>query len=348
MAASVRAWNTLSGHPEASWSVVVQAQIDPPPSMEDLRRRLAAASFSVHVAEGRHELELDRLLEAFADRPYRDGRPLIRVGRGPLGLILAAHHSALDGLGLMALLGLALDRPVRSGARGLREAGESPGSLVEAAARSGRALVVPPARVAPEGGERERGDRLLQADVASWPGGTPDLVAGVAGAIKAWNLARRTPSKRMEIAVGASRRPGDAPTLADESAYLRLRVPAWSPKVVRAALNEAVPEPRVQVPERAAMAVWPVARATSRRLGSSALVSNLGRITGPAALQWIAFWPVANGRSGVAVGAATVGERTTITLRLRRSDFGADSGTRLLEDIARRLRGTADLAGSQD
>jgi hypothetical protein len=348
MAASVRSWNALSGHPEASWSVLVHARIDPPPSMDALRGRLKAIPFSAYVLESRDELGLDRVREAFADRPYRDGRPLIRVAREPRGLVLAAHHSALDGLGLVALLGLALDRPVRSGARGLPGAGESRVSWPVSAIRLGRALVVPPDRVAPDGGERRRGDHLLQADATSWPGGTPDLVAAVAEAVAAWNAAHLTTSRRTEIAVGASRRRGDAPTLADESAYLRLSLPVWAPEVVRAALREAVPEPRLAIWEPAAMAVWPLARAASRRLGSTALVSNLGTISGPAALQRISFWPVAHGRSGVAVGAATVGERTTITLRARRSDFGADAGMRLLEEIAHRLSDRANPAGPQE
>src|SRR6266540_1297416 len=337
MGSSVRAWNALSGHPEVAWSVVLQALVDPVPSMDDLRRRLGAAPFRGHLAEAERESELDRLRDAFADLRYRDGRPLVRMARGPSGLVLAAHHSALDGLGLVALLGLALDAPVRSDVRGVPETGDAGRSLPVAVAALARAVVSPRARVAPDGGMRERGDHLLHADVAASPGGTSGLVAAVAEAITTWNAAHAGATAPMEIAVGASRRPGDRLTLADESTWMRVRVDAWSPETVRSALRASAVEFGPPVRGPAALAAWPVARATSRRSGSTALVSNLGRIEGAPGLRSLAFWPVAHGRSGVAIGAATVGERTTITLRARRSDFGPGPGARRLEEIARRL-----------
>jgi hypothetical protein len=70
-------------------------------------------------------------------------------------------------------------------------------------------------------------------------------------------------------------------------------------------------------------------RALAPRLGSTFLTSNLGVVTA-APVESLAFYPAASGRSGVAFGAATVGDTTTVTTRARRRDFDRDAAARLL------------------
>jgi hypothetical protein len=125
-------------------------------------------------------------------------------------------------------------------------------------------------------------------------------------------------------------------TLADESAYLRIHVDPSEPGGAARALAEAEPEPKAG-PQQAALAGSVLARSLSRRLGSTALVSNLGRIQAPIGLTSVAFWPVAHGRSGVAVGAATVGNGTSLTLRARRASFGDAPAHRFLDLVVRRM-----------
>jgi len=81
----------------------------------------------------------------------------------------------------------------------------------------------------------------------------------------------------------------------------------------------------------------PVAKVLSARMGSTLLVSNLGLLRGPPGLGSVEFYPVAHGRSGVALGAASVGDRTVLTLRARRRDFDEEDLRDLLTRIAGRL-----------
>ncbi len=333
----VREWNARSGHPEVSWSILIHARTDEPPALDDLRARLTTGPFHVAVAEATDAERLLRVRQAFADRPYRDRQPLVRVALGPSDEIVAAHHSVLDGLGLLALLGLVLDAPVRSSAKGLPPRSGQPASAFGSMSRVGSALISPPVRIARDVRIPARGDHLLNTEVTGWSGGTAELIAGVVATIEAWNLERQGRLRPTEIAVGASLRPGDRLTLTDESAFVRLRVTDWSADAIRETLAAGEPEPPAAAVGPMAIALWPVARLLSRRLGSTVLVSNLGRIDGPEGLRSLSFWPVAHGRSGVAVGAATMGGVATITLRARRSDYGADAAEGLITEIIQRL-----------
>ncbi|MGH3739663.1 MAG: hypothetical protein ACRDT6_29285, partial [Micromonosporaceae bacterium] len=65
--------------------------------------------------------------------------------------MLAAHHGAVDGFGLLALLGLALDAPVSSTARGIGTRPAGRGFLLSGLLRLSEALFTPPTRAAPVG-----------------------------------------------------------------------------------------------------------------------------------------------------------------------------------------------------
>ena len=103
-------------------------------------------------------------------------------------LLLAGHHGALDGLGLVALLGAALGAPVTSSVRGI---GPDPARTVAPPgdrARLREAVFTPPARVVPA--RRDRGgDRLVAAPAAGLAGGTATLAAAGMRAVRRWNQA---------------------------------------------------------------------------------------------------------------------------------------------------------------
>jgi hypothetical protein len=140
--------------------------------------------------------------------------------------------------------------------------------------------------------------------------------------------------------VGASTRAGDALTLANDSAWLRLPLADVDLGSVSSALTRARPEP--QGTDLALPRVFRrPARLVAERLGSTVLVSNLGAIQGPPELASAAIFPKAYGRSAVAIGAVTVGTTSTLTIRLRASEFDQLDAERLLADVGRELEGVA-------
>jgi hypothetical protein len=342
----IRTWNALSGHPDLSWSIVAHVRMASPPESSVIQQRVArgwAATLGPRpsVVDAAEEAAAIRLREDFADRPYEDGHPLVRLARAPGSVVVAAHHSALDGLGLLALLGLVLDAPIRSGATGLGDSGSGPGPgfLRHAAARVGEAAFRPPARIRPErgGGAGGVGDHLLEAPAPAVAGGTAAVLTAAARAVDAWNGAGGRSAGRLVIAVGLSRRPGSAPTLADQSAYARVSLAGRDLAATRLALASARPEPAPPAGSRALAVAARLARPLAGRMGSTLLVSNLGRIEAPDDVRSISFWPVAHARSGVAMGVATVGDATVLGLRARRTSFDEAGATSLLEAIRRDL-----------
>ena len=95
-----------------------------------------------------------------------------------------------------------------------------------------------------------------------------------------------------------------------------------------------VPEP--DFPATSVRGVGPrVAHLLRRRLGATALLSNLGRIDGP--VDSVAMFPACSGPRAVAVGLASTPTSTTLSLRTRRADFTADEHAGLLADLADRF-----------
>jgi hypothetical protein len=143
------------------------------------------------------------------------------------------------------------------------------------------------------------------------------------------------------VAVGASRRSGRDLRRPDRhTAYIR--VDATSVRTLeqaREALGSTPPEPDFPVSRMGGLGPL-VTRPLRARLGSTALVSNLGRLSGDPRLREATFWPVAAGPCGVALGLVTVGSTTTLSLRVRRADFDRAAAQRLLDLVAARL--TAD------
>ncbi|MBS45752.1 MAG: hypothetical protein CMH83_21780 [Nocardioides sp.] len=143
-------------------------------------------------------------------------------------------------------------------------------------------------------------------------------------------------TERLALAVGLSRTgPRPDEPVADRSALLRLtdaeRLDAeYLAAALRTAPTQAPPPPGGG---RLAVAL---ARRLAPRLGSTVLVSHLGRVSAPA-YDRIAFAPVTLGGSGLSLGAVTLDERTVLTARARGTSWDDDGLERVLEAVVRRL-----------
>lgn len=264
-----------------------------------------------------------------------DGSRELAVGTHSTGLVLAARHDALDGLGMLTAAAHLVAGPLASGARGLPA--DRSGGRGELVRRAWEVGVRPSARVAPATAAPAPGDVFARTVVAGSPR-TAHLVHAGARAVSAWNRAHGKRSTRISVAVGASRVGGASAALADQSAFLRLRdVERLDLDGVRAALASAP----VQTGGGGGSPLAGIASAALRlaapRLGSTLLVSHLGEVdTGGRDLA-PAFYPVTGGGSGLSLGAATVAGRTVLTLRARARTHDDDGLQHLLETVVDEL-----------
>ncbi|CRK61366.1 hypothetical protein [Alloactinosynnema sp. L-07] len=331
------------GDPTVSWSILLRADLRTAPDAVAVGRGLAdACARYPHLGPPPDVERADELSDPrarFAELPYADRAPRVRVavGTDPPALLIAAHHGACDGLGLLALLSAALGVPVTSAAVGVgdRPSGES--FVRSAARRVNEALFHPPARVEPTATEPAAGELLLthQEPRARW--GTGALTAAAAATVATWNRRHHGHPTPLVAAVGVSRRGGDDIAPRDDSAFLRLPIPRdASPSDIRARLAEQAPEP--QFPSSPGPLTTLGTRLLAGRLGSSFLVSNLGPVSTSDEVRALAFHPAASGRSAVAFGAVTVADTTTLTLRVRARDFTYESAAELLSSLVTELR----------
>ena len=304
------------------------------------------------------------------DRFRLDEEPPLRalVGAGGTRVALACHHAAFDGLGLVALLAALIGGPAPSPAVAAR-VGRPPAELRGLLGRLAR----PADRVAPSAGAPDR-DALAVREVAlTGPQVTARLAAAAVAAAGARNARLGRPWRRIGVNLGlagpAAPEPaagGPAPRGAPDGAApddpALGGVPGWAapggaaaggPAVVAGNVSRyrrvdlAAGEP-VEPAVAAALASGrePVDQVWSPRLGrllgpvarrgsDSLLVSNLGRRDVPGATR-LDFFPVARGRSAVAVGSAGLaGGPSTVSLRAR--DLSTEDTAALLADIVARL-----------
>jgi hypothetical protein len=336
-----------TGQADAAWSVVLEARLAAALTARRVEERLAeAAARAPHLGpaapvEPVADADLPRVRGAFADAPYLDGGPAVRAalaGGDRRTLLLAAHHGALDGLGLVALLGAALGASVTSSVRGVPDTPVEGWRPRAVAGRVAEALFAPPTRVRP--GRRDRGapgDRLVAVTGPAIRGGTAGLVAAAARGARDWNRAQGATSRRPVVAVGVSRRSGAEPTLAHEATWLRLRLAGARDEAAVAAALQRTPAERVGRGPVLAPPVATLVRLVAEQLGSTLLVSNLGVLTGPPELRSVAFFPKQYGRSPVAIGAATVAGTTTLSLRVPARGFADDDAERFLAGVSAAL-----------
>ena len=198
----------------------------------------------------------------------------------------------------------------------------------------------PPAAVASSGGGTTDHDVFAVATVA---GGlrTVDLAHAAVQAISAWNLAAGGRRDRVALAVGLSTTGGAAPSIGDHSGFLRI---PDAERLGRSDLENLVARAPLQVggtsrnstSRRVSGLIRWATRTFSGRLGSTVLVSHLGRVEG-GSVRGGAFYPVAGGGSGMSLGAVTIAGQTTVTLRARGRQHDPVGLEQLLSTIVARL-----------
>ena len=331
----------LYGDPDTSWGIAADFEVrglDPELAAGRLRalcerhQHLGAAP-AVEVASA---AEWSARRAGLATAPYTRGALLrILVRDDGWRLVVGAHHGAVDGLGLLAVAGAALGRPLRSGARGIGDRPAPSGFVRSTLERLREALVDPPPRFEGPGGPDSTSAPAEDLGQLTRPlarRGTSHLAAAAAKV-----FGDRGHAGVPLLVVGASRRTSPVPAADRQTAYLRLRIPAGAgADEVRRALAELDPEPAF--PATSARGLGPrVTHLLRRRLGATALLSNLGTIDGP--VGSVAMFPACSGPRAVAIGLASTPSTTTLSLRTRRADFAADEHARLLDELAEQFFG---------
>lgn len=320
--------------PTVSWNVSLAAATHAPLDADAVERRVRQwdVGGEASVVGG------DDLPELRA-RLVRDPRTVLAVGVVKDRLVVVGHHSRVDGLGLLGLLGIALGDPPVSAARGTGDRGPAGFGSAAALRRLGSALLRPPAAVvasAPSGKDSGSGDAYAALRLTA-AAATADLAVAARAALPVTGSARP-----FTLAVGASRRTGERPEVVDDSALLRLGdIRARTTDEIQDALRVSRPEPPPVYGSTLTAAVAALGlRVLAPRLGSTLLLSHLGRVE-LHGVHDLEFHPVTGGGSGLALGAVTLDGRTTITLRGRSHRHSAAGLAAMLEAIAAELPGDA-------
>lgn len=326
------------GDPRLPWNVLMRVALRAAVEPEAVAGRLAAlAAEAGWPAPGPVGSAGPDVLARLAT--YDVPAEPVSVALEPAAIVLRAGHQHLDGLGLLHVAGRLTGLDLRSSARGVgrRETG---GRVAGYARRLAELAVRPQATLAPSASREADGDVFAATTV---PGevGTAALVVATARTLAAHNERHAARGRRVTVAVGVSTVPGDRPALADHSGFLRLRdVERRSEDEVRTALRTAPLEHGGGTGGSAL--VRAAVRLLAGRLGSTVLVSHLGRVTGADEVEQVRFYPVTGGASGLSIGAATVGGRTTITARARAGRHDAEGLETLLEALRARLADVPD------
>jgi hypothetical protein len=297
---------------------------------------------------------------ALVDRFDLAAQPPLRVVVGGAGtrLAVACHHAAFDGLGLVTLLAtLAGDGNRHQGGGDKHQNDTDPsarlplrGSRVGVDHGAGDArprrrapelrgllgrLARPADRVAPSPARQGRESLAVREVALAGPGITARLADAAVAAAGARNARLGQPWRRVGVNLGLPGPPGLAgeAVAGNLSRYRRVDLEPGDP--VGPALAAAVASPREPLDQvwspRFGWLLEPVAG----RFSDSLLVSNLGRREVPGATR-LDFFPVARGRSAVAVGAAGLpGGPSTVSLRAR--DLSSEDAEALLADLVARL-----------
>jgi hypothetical protein len=345
----------LYGDPTVTWSIVLALTTRAP-----AERAVVAAALARLVATHPHLGRVPalgsfpagqdlRTATAFADAPYDDADPLLRASLSDDGLtlVLAAHHGAVDGLGLLGAAAAITGLDLGSSARGIEREAQPEGFVRRVLARVGEVVLHPPRRVALQGrGSASRGDVLLARPVDVARPGSAALVAGVVTAVRGWNAERNAATAPLMVAMGLSRRPGTPPAPPDrDTAFVRLDASGVTDVASAAAVIAATP-PEPAYPETDGKGFGPLlARLAANRLGATVLVSNLGAVADPGVAA-VRFWPVPTGPSGVAVGLASSSAGTILTVRVRRRWCGPGEAEDLTDRIAASFAAAAAVPGS--
>jgi len=240
--------------------------------------------------------------------------PPLRVVGDPEGrwLLLCGHHFVFDGLGMAALLQYLLTGSA-STAPDYTKRSSPRRPLTEPLRR----FLAPADRVAPSPVPPPRESFAPREVAISGKNITARLASACIGAISTHNLSHRRPLKRAGLSLAVGGVDGESAT------YRRIDVRPGDD--VAARVSDALASPAVP-PELNGLPPGSfLLRPVLSRFSDTVLISNLGRLDLP--LESLEFYPVARGRSAVAVGAAGLtGRPTTVTVRARDLDpHDADS-----------------------
>ena len=339
-----RAGRAVLSHPDqdSAWVILAAAEVPDVPSADLLTARLAALTASLPVvgarlADGRWRPGAPTAPTESAD-PLGDGRltarfnlaaePPVRVLAGPGLVAVAAHHAALDGLSLIAVLAALLGAPpLHPGTDPTATPSQGPLPLL-------RRLARPADTVAPSAGSHH-GEILLTANLTiSGPDTTARLAHACLAAAAEHNRRLARPWRRIGLSIGV----GGPPGAGNVATYRRLDLRPGDPVIpaVRAALANPTRPPDTTATKPPPTIVSKLAA----RASDSILVSNVGRLTVPTATRLI-FAPVARGRSAVAFGAAGLASKDTklpSTLTLRTQHLSHPDAHRLLTTTVHHLQ----------
>lgn len=287
--------------PSLAWRIALRARLHAPLDAD----RLGAAWERLRHEQG---WAASGLTPAGWDDAVTGTDP-VTIGRDADGVrvTVAADHDHADGLGLLRILDALVEGGVGSDARGVAD---RPAARGARRARLREVLLDPPARLTPPGGPTaDRSHQpIVEADVAG-SRRAADLVHAVARV-----GARHARGRQVAVAVGAGR-PSTDRVIRDDSALLRLTgVERLDRDAVAAALRTAPLQPPASDGTGGTrLAATAALRLLGPRLGSTFLVSHLGRVTAPAVAD-LRFAPV-TGSGGLALGALTLDDVTRLTLR---------------------------------
>ena len=329
-----------SGPPTATWSILLELELHDSLNVDRLQeaaRDLADQSRlgpTARVICPERE-DWENTLHRFSSERFRRGDSILRLAALDNRLLIAAHHGAVDGIGLLGVAGKLTETKITSSARGRPDEEPVRVGLREAARHAVRRVALPPQRLARDSSHRKRHSRydtLASTTLESVAHDTATWAAAVSRAAVAHNRIRRRSTRGMEIAIGVSLRPGTDPTVEDQSGFLRLRPREMDEVGVRERLKQAkLAGGGASIPYWASRSA---AAVLSRRLGPSILLSNLGSVYGEG-LGSVRFFPVSYGRSSVAVGVCSLENTCTVTARARSWELDENALGMLLDDVAR-------------
>ncbi|MFW6865915.1 hypothetical protein ACOACQ_00920 [Nocardioides sp. CPCC 206347] len=338
--------------PRIAWRILLTADLPDPADPVVVETRLAALASDQQWPALPPPLVDDSLQRVQAAVLAPHAAPLV-VGLSGRHLVLSAHHSAVDGLSLLAVLARLGFAPVTSNARGVGDR-TTTGSVARTIGRRlGEVAFQPPAEVTPPSAPvPQPGDVLVERTV---PGShrTAAIVAAATRAIVEHQAARGTTARHVAVAVGAVRAQSGDGAIRDNSVLLRLRdVERLDAAGIARALAEApvqtppvAGEPRPWTP-LSVRATTTGLRVLASRLGSTLLVSHLGEVTAPH-VDRLSFHPVTGGGSGLSLGAVGFRGETVLTLRARAASWKDDGLEQLLEAIISLLREESGASDGQ-
>jgi hypothetical protein len=330
----------LYGDPDTNWCIGLDTTWSDPVGDEQVVARLERLTADhphlgpVPGVERVSEQEWGTWRAAALSTPFE--RTLIRLGGTSDGrrLMVAAHHGAVDGLGMVALLAAAAAREITTSARGIGDRSSGGSFLRASAGRLLEAVADPPPRLhghpVPAAGRENVGD----VDVPRMQISTGQIAHAAQQVYAEWP---GSGGGRPLFFMGVSRRPPGRLAPDRQTGYVRFRVdPAWDLAETRERFAGLAPEP--DFPETSVGGLAPrLIRLFRNRLGSTAQISNLGSLEA-VGLESAALFPALSGPSAVSFGFASTASTTSATVRTRTREYSAAETCELLDRLVSRLR----------